>query len=237
MGLANVNVNLNGLILKNPILYSEFKNIIEVSRQSSITGVFGEDFDQLKKLIMSKNEVPDYVKQSIVSICPLSKIDKSNWLYYANDCRRNFFLEIQFRLYYSNYLLRELSDISTIYKECSCKKNNHTAYVDNVITFCGYYLPVEIKLSIDVEKNLQAQCEKYCNLDKLILDKNKECNMSKLISNKVLIIDTEGIYVYSSNLKNINKIFSLDNLKEISQIGTIKTLIREKLNLSISEKS
>ncbi|MEE1291357.1 MAG: hypothetical protein UHW86_10045 [Spirochaetota bacterium] len=225
------------VILKNPILYSEFKNIIEVSKQSSITGVFGEDFDQLKRLIMSKNDVPDYVKQSIVSICPLSKIDKSNWLHYANEYRRSFFLEIQFRSYYSNFLLQELSDISTIYKECPCKKNSHTAYVDNVIVFLGYYLPVEIKLSIDTEKNLQTQCEQYCNLDKMILDKNKECNMSKLISDKVLIIDTEGIYLYSSNLKNINKIFSLDNLKEISQIGTIKTLIKEKLNLSIPEKS
>ena len=223
------------VILDYPIPYSEVKNIIEVSKQSSITGVFGEEFDQLKNLITSTNDIPDYLKESKSLITPLSKINKSNWLLYANECRRNFFLEIQFRSYYSNYLLRELSDISTIYKECQCKKKSHTTFVDNVIVFLGYYLPVEIKLSIYVEKNLKKQCEQYCNLDKLILEKDKKCDISKLISNKVLIIDTEGIYMYCSDSDIIEKIFSLDDLQEIEQIGIVKRRIRDNLGLITSE--
>lgn len=69
-----------------------------------------------------------------------------------------------------NYLLRELSDIKTIYRECACYKDKGPAsYVDNVILFNGKYLPVEIKLNIKAEKNIIGQVTKYCHLRKLIL--------------------------------------------------------------------
>ena len=218
-------------ILENPILYSDFKSIVEVSKQSSITGIFGEEFSQLKEMIISKNDVPNFIKRSKSSLIPLSKIDSTNWLLYAYEYRRNFFLETQFRSYYTNYFLKELSDIRTIYKECSCIKNGHRTFVDNVILVNGFYLAVEIKLTINAEKNLISQCGQYCNLDKMILDFkiNKECNINKLIPNQVLIIDTDAIYFYFDDIKSIKKLFDLDKLQKINQINDLKTIIVQNI--------
>ena len=214
-------------VLNNPIFYSDFKSIIEVSKQSSITGVFGDEFAQLKEMIISKNNVPDFFRNSRASLLPLSKIDSTNWLIYTHEYRRCFFLESQFRSYYTNFLLRELSDISIIYKECPCIKNKHRTFVDNVIVFNDFYLPVEIKLSINVETNLISQCEQYCNLDKLILASKigKNVPLTKVIKNKVLVIDTNGVYIYVSGENSIIKIFDLDKLININYIDELKTII------------
>lgn len=216
------------VLLKNPIPHSIFKSFIDISKQSSITGVFGTEFDQLKKLIMSDNEVPKYLEQSKATPLPLSKIDKTNWLKYANEYRRSFFLEIQFRSFYVNYLLSELGDISTIYKECPCIKGKvHPSFVDNVILFNKKYLPVEVKLSVHAEKDLPGQCEKYCHLDKMIIDPKtgREADKSKIIDDKVLIIDTEGMYIYFSESHSISEIIKLDELKDIQQIIKLKEKI------------
>lgn len=220
--------------LENPIPHNVFKKFINLSMQSSITGVFGEEYNQLKSLIISKNNVPDYFKDSYASPLPLSKIDKSNWLKYANDYRRSFFLEIQFRTFYTNYLLSELGDIKTIYRECPCIKGNiHPSFVDNVILFKKQYLPVEIKLSVTAEKDLPGQCEKYCNLDKLILDSktNREADLGKVVSNRVLVIDTDGIYIYKNEKHALEQLFELDKLTKLDQIEILKKLISSELTL------
>lgn len=220
------------VFLDNPIPYAIFKAFIDLSKQSSITGVFGTEFDQLKTLIMAKNKVPKYLENGTATPLPLSRIDKNNWLKYANEYRRNFFLEIQFRTFYTNYLLSSLGDIAIIYKECPCIKGNiHPSFVDNVIMFNKKYLPVEIKLSINVERDLPGQCEKYCHLDKLILDQkiNRKADLTKVISDRVLVIDTDGIYVYKSESHSINEIFDLDELNDLSEISNIKNIVSLEL--------
>ena len=77
-----------------------------ILRLCSITGVFGTEFDQLKTLIMSKNKVPEYLENSTATPLPLSKIDKTNWLKYANYYRRTF---------YTNYLLSDLDFVNCKY--------------------------------------------------------------------------------------------------------------------------
>lgn len=221
------------IYLDNPIHHDTFKKFITISKQSSITGVFGSEFEQLKVLIMKKNRVPEYFESSSATPLPLSRIDKTNWLNYANEYRRSFFLEIQFRTFYTNYLLSELGDIKTLYKECPCiKPNIHTSFVDNVILYNKKYLPVEIKLSISAEKDLSGQCEKYCHLDKLILDQktNQKAELTKIIDNRVLVIDTNSICMYKSEKKSVEKIFDLDNLTDLAQIENLKILITSELS-------
>ena len=72
-------------ILENPIDISEFRDFLLVSRGGTITPVFGEAFEQLKTLVVSKNLVPDYFKNAHSVPVPLKEVteevfkkDKSN---------------------------------------------------------------------------------------------------------------------------------------------------------------
>ena len=149
-------------LLEKPIDISEFHTEIMVSRQSSITPVFGEQFTYLKKLILKKNPiVEEYFKESVAEPVPLTSINDENWLNVVNKFRHSFFLEIQFRTFYVDRFLKYLGDTKSFFRECVCIKNGvPTSYVDNVIKFGGIYLPVEVKLSVDAERDIFAQLRK-----------------------------------------------------------------------------
>ena len=46
-----------------------------------------------------------------------------------------------------------------------------------------------------------------------------------IIKNKVLVIDTNGVYIYVSGENSIIKIFDLDKLININYIDELKTII------------
>ena len=108
---------LDVFTLEKPIDISEFNSFILVSRQSSITGIFGNDYDRLKQIIMSKNNCPKYLTNSKSTPLPLKEINDNNWLELSNLYRRQFFLEKQFRTFYVDYFLKQISDDKKIYME------------------------------------------------------------------------------------------------------------------------
>ena len=215
-------------ILDNPVNISEFRDFLFISRQSTITPVFSDSFDKLKDLMLSKNNnLLEYLLNSRSVDILLKGINSNNWLQIAQESRYKFFLEIQFRKFFVDYLLKELSDIKTIYKECPCYKDKSiVSYVDNIILFNGRYLPVEVKLNINLEENIIPQLTKYCNLSKLILDKNKKfADLEKIYSDNALIIDRDGIYLYTDSAKNIIKIFTLEDLRDFQDIKNLRQII------------
>lgn len=215
-------------ILQKPISTSEFIEFIEISRQSAITPVFGEKFDKLKKLILEYNNAPEYFSESVAANLPLSKINIDNWLTVSNLYRRSFFLEIQFRTFYTNYLLKTLGDRKTIYSECACYKNkSNPSFVDNVIYINGKYLPVEVKLHSSSERNLMTQLKKYCNVDKLMIDSKKQriINDNYIYKNFVLLIDTFSIFIYNSSTDSLINIYNLDDIKTTQDILKVKNII------------
>ena len=217
----------NVFILDNPIDISEFNSFIMISRQSSITGVFGEQYNKLKNIISSKNKIPKYLKISNSQLIPIKNINCDNWFLLAEEYRRKFFLEIQFRTYYVDYLLKELGDIKTLYRECKVKKaNNPYTYIDNLILFQGKYLPVEIKLNISTEKDLFKQLTQYINVTEIIIDNKKILNNQ--LYDKVLVFDTNKIYIF--NGIELNEIFNLDSHLNLNQmIAKIKSNIKKSL--------
>ncbi len=218
-------------LLETPIDISEFNQKITVSRQSSITPLFGDDFEFIKKLILSKNSiVEDYLLNSVAEPMPLSKINDDNWITVVNKYRRSFFLEIQFRTFYVNRLLKYLGDIKTIYKECPCKKEQapSTTFVDNVIKLNDKYLPVEIKLSVSAERNISAQLKSYCGLNILMLDNGRDVH-DCVYSNNVLVIDTESIYIYNDIDESMDKVYDLDDIQSYEDISVLRNVIIEEL--------
>ena len=162
---------IDGLsILDHLVSIDEFRSFLTLARQATITPVLGESFEKLKKLIMSKNEVPQYFADSPATPMPLSSIDRNNWITYGNMYRRRFFLEDQVRHYYVDYLLQGHGDTKKFYSECCYRKNNKLAWVDNLIKFQGKYLTVEVKLSIHNEADLPGQLSQYCHTDQIGLN-------------------------------------------------------------------
>lgn len=201
--------------LESPVDISEFNAFIQISSRSAITPVFGKEFNALKSLISSKNIVPCYFEESVSMPLPLLKVNRDNWIQITSQYRHSFFLEIQFRSYYVDYLLECIGDRKGFFRECACiKQGQNTSFVDNVIIIDGCYLPVEVKLHIDAEQDLIGQLRKYCDLDALKLDAKKERFVmpEKVFRHGVLVIDTEGVYWYNNSDQSIHQVCALDDI-------------------------
>ena len=219
-------------VLGHPIDISEFSGFLSISTRGAITPVVGSDFDRLKKLIVSQNDITQYLKESRAIPLPLKRINAKNWLEVTQHYRRLFTLEIQFRRFYVDYLLRELGDQKTFYSECACYKNGScTGYVDNAILLHKKWCPVEIKLNTATEAHLFGQLRKYCGVERVIAREGRELPIEKLVQTKVLVIDTEKVYLYDNNVGEMKEILCLDELKTKEDIQ----LLRQKLDVLESE--
>ena len=213
-------------LLDEPIDITEFREFILISRQSSITPLYGDAFDKLKEVIKRRNhDAPEYFDIAVSAPVPLSKMDKNNWLEVSYSYRRRFILEQQFRTFYVDYFLKELGDRKTIYSECKCQKEGMAdSYVDNIILFNGKYLMVEVKLNIQSERNLIKQISKYCDDDNVYLSSKEERPLNKemIYNGYVLVIDTENVYLYNNNESELAHLISLDDVRQLSDIAELR---------------
>ncbi|MBQ8953926.1 MAG: hypothetical protein IJ048_07395 [Clostridia bacterium] len=218
-------------VLEKPIDISKFNDHIMVSRQSSITPVFGKEFEYLKQLILRNNKrVEQYLIEASAEPLPLSRLTKENWLEVTNRHRRSFFLEIQFRTFYVNRLLAVLGDTTRIYRECVCIKTNEpNCFVDNVILLDGKYLPVEVKLSVSSEKDIIGQVSKYCALDDLLIEKKRSV-VKKTWPDVALVIDTDSAYLYDHKKCFLTPIYHLDDIKVEGDIYHFREVILNMLS-------
>ena len=215
-------------LLDRPIDISEFNEFIKINRLSGVTPVFGSAYGRLKNMISEMNEVPSYFEYSYSTPFPHTLVNRENWMKLGLEYRNSFTLEIQFRQCYVDYLLKEMGDQKTIYMECHCYKgNNPVTYVDNVIKINKKLLPVEVKLNIKLESNLEGQCEKYCMLDKLVLNAKTgfQANMENVVNDRVLIIDTYAVYMFYLENKKIEVLYDLGGLRSKEDILELRRLV------------
>lgn len=219
----------NVYVLENPVDISEFSDFIFVSRQSAITAVLGEDFEKLKKLILRKNALPTYVIESRATPMPLKDIDPRNWLQVTRAYRRSFFLEVQFRRYYVDYFLKSIGDTKRIFSECACYRGGSlTGYADNCIRIDGKLCVVEVKLNISTESKLEEQLKQYCYLDEISLEKERR-SADRLIRDRVLVIDTEKLYIYKAENKTFTEIMDLDLLEKNEDLPMARKCVIQHL--------
>ena len=232
---SRVFCDVNGLcLLDSPIDISEFNHFITISRLSAITPVFGDNFDELKEMIAEKNDVPAYFLNSYSTPYPSSRVNWENWMKLSLEYRNSFTLEIQFRQCYVDYLLKKLGDQKTISAECTCYKGtNPVTYVDNVIQIGRKLLPVEVKLNIKLENDLEGQCEQYCKLDKLILSKKqkRQARMQDLVDDRILIIDTYAVYMFYLKDRSIKVLFDLSDLKSEEDIRELRRIVLNNMDM------
>ena len=200
-------------ILQNPVKIDEFSSFISVSRHSAITPVVGTDFEKLKEIIARLNTIPSYLKESHASPLQLSCIDRRNFMKLSQNYRRSFFLEIQFRKFYVDFLLSAIADKKRIFAECACyRAGKLVGYADNGIYFNGKLTFVEVKLNFDAEPKLLEQLSKYTCVDSTTLEKTRSYS-GDIEKNYVIAIDTKRIVLFSAKTKELLFITELDQLK------------------------
>lgn len=218
-------------ILEKPLDISEFK-YIHITRGGATTPLYDYEFDHLREDIGKNNDLPQYVKNSTAKPIPLRKINAQNWIEIANDYRRCFILEKQFRQFYVDYLLRDIGDKKKFFTECRCQRNDiHDSFMDYVIRFEGKLLPVEVKLSVNAEPNIVGQVSKYVfNNNVFLTDDGSRCASGKEFHDgKVLIIDTEKLYWYEAESNKVNAIFDLDDLTDREILQNVRQVICDLL--------
>ena len=103
------------------------------------------------------------------------------------------------------------------------------ARVDNVILFCGRYLPVEVKLSVLLETNLEGQVSKYCNDSSVFLDRAEKRRVTpeRFYNNHVLIIDRENLFLYDDRSGRITDLYDLDEIRRPEDVKRFRELLAQ----------
>ena len=213
-------------VFEHPVDISVFRNYIHITRGSSITPLYDQAFERLRADIGKENTLPQYVKNAVARPIPLRLINDKNWIEIANDYRRCFILEEQFRKFYVDYFLRAIGDQKRFYTECRCQRPAmNDSFMDYVMRFEGKYLPVEVKLSVSAEPNLIGQVGKYVYNSSVFLESGRRVAGDTFHDGKVLIIDTEKLYMYDAVANQIKEIMNLDLLMTDKDLMRVKQRI------------
>lgn len=213
-------------VLRQPIDMAEFSDFLRVSPHSAITPVVGDDFERLKALIATQNKIPRYLESSKAIPLPLSKINTENWLEVTKTYRRLFPLEIQFRRFYVDYFLYLFGEQKTFFSECECYRHGkRTGFADNAVKLRGKWCFVEVKLNVKTEAHLYDQLKKYCQVEAVLLKRERTLPREKIWQNTVLVIDTESIYLYHLQTNQLTTIRTLDEVRVVEDIKRIRETV------------
>lgn len=207
------------VVLDSPVDISEFNSFIKVSRQSAITPLPAKEFNELRDVIRSKNNnLPAYFQRCEIGNFALAHINSENFLAATQKYRRRFLLEIDFRSYYVDYLLKGLVNCR-YWQECACHTEGKPIYfVDNVFRFGDKYYLLEVKLNIQLERDLRGQLKQYVNADYLYLDKDSTRKIIDFERNYMYVIDTNAFYRYDSVSDKVAELIRLDDVHGIDDV-------------------
>lgn len=218
--------------LDEPIDISDFHDYIYVTRAGAITPLFYKEFNRLRNDIGKLNCLPGFIKNATAMPMMLRQINDENWVEIANLYRRCFILEKQFRSFYVDYFIRAIGDRKSFFTECRCcRQDINDSFMDYVMRFEGKFLPVEVKLSVPAEPNIIGQVSKYVFNSRVFLDVYEKRIVSgdMFHPGKVLVIDTENVYMYDAKTDSIDKLFDLDRISSRSKLEAAKTLIKKAI--------
>ena len=210
------------VVLENPVHISDFNSFIKVSRQSAVTPLPSKEFNELRDLLWSRNEnLPEYFLRCEIGNFDLAHINRENFLEVTREYRRRFLLEIDFRSYYVDYILRGIAK-RQFWRECTCCTDGLPNYfVDNVFKVSGKYYLLEVKLNIHLERNLNGQLRQYVCADYLFLDKGATRKVAEFERDFMYVIDTNAFYRYDTVADTLTELIRLDDVHCIDDLRQV----------------
>lgn len=216
-------------ILDEPLPASEFTSFLRIS-QGGETPVWGEWYTKIKNMIIESNDnLPEYFLDADSMTAEQSKINETTWLKENLKVNFNYRREEEFRTFYIDYLLRELSDDHAFLTECACYKSElkSPSFADYIIRINDKLLPVEAKVDINIEADINHQVSKYCDVTKVVLDPHTgNCaDLEKLDQQHVLIIDERQIQMYDHNTGKREILTKLETITTKNDINILRKQI------------
>lgn len=212
--------------LEYPVPSNQFEDFCPIRRQTGVTAVLGNDFMKIKRLVLSYNDVP-YLNECKSMSIPVKDIKNGNWIMAANENGRKYLCEEQFRKYYVDYFLTNISD-ENILSEVTCvKEGKASGRADNCIKIDGDYFFVEVKLNVFSEKNIFSQLKQYCDTDSF-RNGNKIIN-ENICTNLVFVIDCNALYLFDSDDEEncLHEIIKLNEIKCPADMRKLRTDLSE----------
>ena len=90
--------------------------------------------------------------------------------------------------------------------------------VDNIFEFNGKKILLEVKLNIDLEKDLISQLNQYIFADYIYLEDKKTNKITDFERDFMFVIDVYSVYKYNVKEKGLIKLFDLDEIKSKEDI-------------------
>lgn len=223
------------IVFESPISSKEFSPFLKIG-QNTITPVYGDQFNELKKLIAKHNELPAILANATPGDLNFRDVNRGNWQEISCHKDARFITEAQLRTYLLDHFLHEIKDSkSTVFAECvGYRHNERTGIADYFIRFDNRWMPVEAKLNVLAEKDLRSQLIKYAHLDRFsptlgssrsdVYPVNDECSC--------LVFDQSGIYItHDGEFINCSIDKPLFRREDIPKIGmsNCRDLVRRSL--------
>lgn len=228
----------NIFLLKHPVSMDDFTDFIMLARGGSYSVVLGENFSRLRDLIMEKNQdqedFPYYFRKSVAAPLALSDITDNNWMQINSEMRSEFSGKTQFQSFYTNYLLRSIGDTKKYWQRCRFSKPEmaNDAIMDSVIVFNKKYLPVRILFNPSDKGTPAEIAGKYCNAAEIFIGKDEKIDISRIYSDRVMVIDRENISIYDASSEDLHVLMQLDDLKSVEDVAVLKQKLKSALGLS-----
>ena len=158
-------------IFDNPLRYTEFVDHLQIG-QGAITALHGKQFDNIKRLLARKNDLPHFLENARIGGLTFRDVNKDNWPSISSNGNARFIDEAQIRVYLLDFLLKELKDQGTpVLEECNCYRRRHKGKpkrADYFVKIYDRWVPVEAKLNILAERDVLGQVKEYINIKSFV---------------------------------------------------------------------
>lgn len=198
---SNVFAPLRKIHLFDPPLHAdEFAEVLRIG-QGAITPLHGEQFNEIRRLLSHRTEVPDFLRNARIGGLTFRDVDKNNWPSISCSEDARFIDEAQLRAYLLDYLLNEIKDEGTsLLKECYCyreQQKGRPKIADYFVKVHGHWVPVEAKLNILAERDMLGQVAQYVAIDYFTptLGRHKGERFGATDSTLCVIADQSGLYI------------------------------------------
>jgi hypothetical protein len=145
-----------------PLPSTEFKQAVTLSTGGTLTPVHGAALTELKGMLAARNRLPAFFQHAVPGGVGFRDITRENWPTISTRPDQVFLDESQLRAYLLDYLLAEVKDPrKPMMEECECFRDGApTGVADYFVQVHGRWVPVEAKLNVGAERDLQGQVRK-----------------------------------------------------------------------------
>lgn len=186
-------------VFESPLPPGVVEQCVRIQRAGAVTIIGRREFDEIRSQLAAANQIPEFLSQVQFTDRGFQQVNQSNWPSISCAAGSRFRLESQIRSYLLDFLLNEVKDANTpLLLECTCLRDGcKTGTVDYFVQVHGRWIPVEAKLNVLSEMDIESQIERYIHIDSFspTIGSTRRTMTTDPDSSVCLVVDQFGVYV------------------------------------------